>query len=146
MLRHKVITFHHGNGAMVTLRRWCNGDWRSLRFSAPWECKVPRIVARIRGCVVSAGRESSSENESGGPGNLRDGNCWTTIAETQEEHLWNLNLRRRRDDYDGANGDSASAGVVQSASSSCCTSPDGSSSLGVVCGTDDGNLGRIHRS
>ena len=37
-------------------------------------------------------------------------------GETQEEHLWNL-TPRRSDDYDGANGDSASAGVVQSTSS-----------------------------
>ena len=34
----------------------------------PGECRVPRLVARIRGCVVEAGRESSALNESGGPG------------------------------------------------------------------------------
>ena len=49
-------------------------------MSAPRECRVPRIVARIRGCVVSAGPERSTENESGGRGNLLDGDCWTTIA------------------------------------------------------------------
>ena len=27
-----------------------------------------------------AGRESSAVNESGGPGSLLDGDCWTTIA------------------------------------------------------------------
>ena len=58
---------------------------------------------------------------------------WTVIAgrrspvdlacgETQAEHLWNLILRRRDDDCDGADGDSAAAGVVHSQSSSCCTS------------------------
>ena len=64
----------------VTLRRWRNGGRRSLRLSALGEGRVPRIVARIRGCVVSAGRESSAENESGGPGKLLDGDCWRTIA------------------------------------------------------------------
>ena len=34
------------------------------------------------------------------------------------------------DDYDGANGDSDAAGVVHAQSSSCCTSPDCSSSTG----------------
>ena len=46
----------------------------------PTECRVPRVVARIRGCVVEAGWESSAENESGRPGNLLDGDCWKTIA------------------------------------------------------------------
>ena len=35
---------------------------------------------RIRCCVVEAGRERSAVNESGGPGSLLDGDCWTTIA------------------------------------------------------------------
>ena len=93
----KVITFYHGSGAMVALRRLRNGDWRSLRLSARRQCRFSRIVARIRGCVVPTGRESSAEHESGGSGNLLDGDCWTTIAcvdlacgETQEERLWNL--------------------------------------------------------
>ena len=51
-------------------------------------------------------------------------------SETQEEHLWNVDLRGS-DDCDGANGHPASAGVVHSQCSSCCTSPACSSSLGV---------------
>ena len=60
---------------MVALRQQRNGDWRSLRLSAPGECRVPRIVTRIRGCVVEAGRESSAVNESGGPGSLLGDDC-----------------------------------------------------------------------
>ena len=41
-----------------------------------------------------------------------------SCGEPQEEHLWNVNLERN-DDYDGANGDAAPAGVVHSQSSSC---------------------------
>ena len=35
VVTQKVITFHHGSGAMVALRRQRNGDWRSLILSAP---------------------------------------------------------------------------------------------------------------
>ena len=67
----KVITCHHGSDASAA-QRW--------RLSAPGECRVPRIVARIRGCVVEAGQEGSAVNESGGLGRLLDGDYRTTIA------------------------------------------------------------------
>ena len=68
--------FHHGSAALVGATViGARGD--RLRLE---ECRVPRIVARIRGCVVEAGRERSAVNESGGPGSLLDGDCWTTIA------------------------------------------------------------------
>ena len=49
----KVLIFQHGCDALVA-QRW--------RLSAPGDWRVPRIVARIRGCVVEAVQEGSAVN------------------------------------------------------------------------------------
>ena len=63
-------------GAELVAQRWL----ALVVIVCAGECRVPRTAARIRGCVVEAGRESSAENESCGPGSLLDVDCWTTTA------------------------------------------------------------------
>ena len=71
--------FHQGGDASVA-QRW--------RLSAPGECRVPRVVTRMRGCVVEA-RQESSAVKSSGRRLLVDLAC----GETQEEHLRNQEER-----------------------------------------------------
>ena len=78
------------------------------------------IVARFVVCVVvdSWLAELSAVKTFGGPWLLD--RCCLLCRETQEEHWWDLDLRRSDVDDDRASRDATSARVVHSPSSSCC--------------------------